>query len=211
VEQASLPRRPVRRDAVRTGRGLDRLITFLDAVVAIAMTLLVLPLVDLLAAAPDAPLGRVLREAAPELGAFALSFVVIARLWLGHHRLVELVGAYDRAFLLLNLGWILTIVILPFATQVVGVYGTDRLAVATYIGTLTVSSAFLTALSLLVWRRPALRRGDTDDAAARPAPAVATTGIFVVALLVGVLVPAVNYFALFLLFLTDPVTRALDR
>jgi uncharacterized membrane protein len=33
---------------VRTDRGLDRLITFVDAVVAIAITLLVLPLVEVL-------------------------------------------------------------------------------------------------------------------------------------------------------------------
>ncbi|MEK6437776.1 hypothetical protein [Pseudonocardia sp. T1-2H] len=33
---------------MRTERGLDRFVTFLDAVVAIAITLLVLPLVDVL-------------------------------------------------------------------------------------------------------------------------------------------------------------------
>jgi len=33
--------------AVRTGRGFERLITFADAVVAIALTLLVLPLVEI--------------------------------------------------------------------------------------------------------------------------------------------------------------------
>jgi hypothetical protein len=58
----------------------------------------------------------VLTDEAGQFGAFFLSFAVIARLWLAHHRLVESVGAYDRAFVLVNLLWILTIVVLPFAT-----------------------------------------------------------------------------------------------
>jgi uncharacterized membrane protein len=48
---------------------------------------------------------------------------VIARLWLAHHRLVERVGAYDSAFVRVKLGWLLTVVLLPFATQVLAVYG----------------------------------------------------------------------------------------
>jgi uncharacterized membrane protein len=79
---------------VRTHEGLDRLITFLDAVVAIAITLLVLPLVDLLAgAAPGTDLAAVLAGNAGQFGAFLLSFAVIARLWWTHHRLGEQVGA----------------------------------------------------------------------------------------------------------------------
>jgi uncharacterized membrane protein len=45
---------------MRTERGLDRLVTFLDAVVAIAITLLVLPLVELLGEGHDEDLGRLL-------------------------------------------------------------------------------------------------------------------------------------------------------
>jgi uncharacterized membrane protein len=192
---------------VATERGLDRLITFLDAVVAIAITLLVLPLVEVLAEAPEDDLGAVLLADAGQFGAFLLSFAVIARLWLVHHRLVEQVGAYDRPFVGLNLVWILTVVLLPFATQVVAVYGTDRLAVALYIGTMAVSSACLTALSALVWRREPLHR-----TGARPQPPVAglvTTATILVALVLGVVFPAVNYFGLFLLFLTGPLERRL--
>ncbi|MGY1823129.1 TMEM175 family protein [Geodermatophilus sp. SYSU D00079] len=191
-----------------TERGLDRLITFLDAVVAIAITLLVLPLVDVLAdAETDDELDDVLAEDAAQFGAFVLSFVVIARLWLVHHRLVEQVAAYDRAFVLVNFAWLLTIVVLPFTTQVVAVYGTDRAAVAMYVGTMTVSSALLTTLTLLVRDRPGLRRAGV--APARAAPALVTTGTFVVAFVLGVLIPEVNYLALFLLFLTGPLERRL--
>jgi uncharacterized membrane protein len=197
---------------VGTDRGLDRLITFVDAVVAIAITLLVLPLVELLSrAGPDMDLGEVLADDAGEFGAFLLSFLVIARLWRAHHRLVEYVGAYDSAFVLVNLAWILTIVVLPFATQVVAVYGVDRLAIGVYVGTMTASSACLSVLSMQVWRRPSLRRAGADIPPDLPWTSLVTTGTLVVALVIGVLLPVINYFALLLLFLTGPIERQVRR
>ncbi|MGY1741673.1 MULTISPECIES: TMEM175 family protein [unclassified Blastococcus] len=193
---------------MRTERGLDRLITFLDAVVAIAITVLVLPLSEVLES-PTEELGALLADERSQFGAFLLSFVVIARLWLVHHRLVERIGAYDRAFLLVNLAWVLTIVLLPFVTQATAIYGADRLAVALYIGTMTASSALLTGLALLMWRRPALCRADEPEPF--PASAVATTAIFAGALVLGVAVPSIGYWALLALFATDPVERVLRR
>ncbi len=199
------------RPVVRTERGLDRLVTFLDAIAAIAITLLVLPLVEVLATAEEgADLGSLLAEEAAQFGTFLLSFVVIARLWLVHHRLVETVGGYDEAFVWVNLAWSCTVVLLPFATQVVALFGTDRVAVAAYIGTITASSACLSGMTVLVRRRPHLRA--SGSAAPPPlAAALVTTGTLLVALVLGVLVPAVNYFALFLLFLTGPFERRLGR
>ena len=196
---------------MRTERGLDRLITFLDAVVAIAITLLVLPLVDALRGASPHELGTALRAESGSFAAFLLSFAVIARLWLAHHRLVEHVGGYDRPFVLVNMVWILGIVVLPFATQVVAFFATNRLAVAIYIGTITVSSACLSAMSLLVWRRPALRRDGDDARSVTPWPSLLTTSALVLALLLGVLVPAINYYGLLLLFLTAPFEALLRR
>jgi uncharacterized membrane protein len=196
---------------MRTERGLDRFVTFLDAVVAIAITLLVLPLTEVLVGSEaDGSLGRVLADHTAQFGAFFLSFAVIARLWLVHHRIVESVGAYDRPFLLVNMLWILTIVVLPFATQVVAAYPPEALAVLIYIGTITLSSVFLSGVSVLVWRRPGLRRG-ADEAPTPPWAALATTAILVVALLLGTLIREVNYWAMFLLFLSSPVESWLRR
>jgi uncharacterized membrane protein len=193
---------------VRTERGLDRLVTFLDAVVAIAITLLVLPLAEVLDGTRHENLSTVLRDNAGSIGAFALSFAVISRLWLAHHRLVEHVGGYDRPFVLLNMLWILTIVVAPFATQVAAAYDADRLAMAIYIGTLLLSSACLSGLSLLVQRRPALRRGETKHSAG---PALVTTAAILAALVLAELVPRINYWSLLLLLLTAPVEVALRR
>src|SRR3954449_8845808 len=220
---------------MRTERGLDRFVTFLDAVVAIAITLLILPLTEILQGVePGRSLGSVLSGEGGQFFAFFLSFAVIARFWLAHHRVVEGVGAYDLPFLLLNLLWILTIVLLPFATQVVGSFPPEPLAVLLYIGTITVSSAALTAITFLVWRRPALRRNadepagpprpracrvgrrralrrTADEPAVTPWAALATTGILVAALLIGTLSRRVNYGAMLLLLLTGPIESWLRR
>jgi uncharacterized membrane protein len=196
---------------VHTDRGLDRFITFLDAVVAIAITLLVLPLAEVIGAGHlPAHVAEVFTENAALFGAFLLSFAVIARLWTGHHRMVERVGGYDTAFVVVNLGWVLTIVFLPFATQLAAAYPAhDRLAVAVYVGTITVSSVFLAAAAVLVWRRPALRRTGITERQAFPRAAFLTTGVLVVAFVLGTAVPAVNYFGLLLLLLTGRLDRLL--
>jgi uncharacterized membrane protein len=122
------------------------------------------------------------------------------------------VRAYDRAFVLLNLGWVLTIVFLPFASQVAADFGArDRLGVATYIGTVAASSVCLTALTLLVRRRPGLRREDVGRRESSPVPATISTVLLLVALVVGVTVPRVNYWAMLLLFLSGPLEHLVRR
>jgi uncharacterized membrane protein len=133
-------------------------------------------------------------------------------LWWAHHRIGELVGAYDGAFVLVNLVWVFTIVLLPFATQVVASFPThDRAVVATYTGTMAASSACLSVLNLLLSRRPALRRERVAAGDIPLVPALVTTGLFVLALVLGVAFPAVNYFGLLLLFLSGPAERLAGR
>ena len=50
-----------------------------------------------------------------------------------------------------------------------------------------------------------------DEEDVSPAASLVTTGTLVVAMLLGTLVPTANYYALFLLFLTEPVTGRLRR
>jgi uncharacterized membrane protein len=179
--------------------------------VAIAITLLVLPLAEVLAGENrPAHVADVFTQNAARFGAFLLSFVVIARLWRGHHRMVERVGGYDTAFVLVNLFWVLTIVFLPFATQLAAAYPTeDRLAVAVYVGTITLSSVLLAVVAVLIWRRPALRREGVSQRDAFPRAAFLTTGAMVLAFLLATAIPAVNYYALLLLVLTGPADRLL--
>ncbi|HEY3480343.1 MAG TPA: TMEM175 family protein, partial [Streptomyces sp.] len=103
---------------MRTERGFERLITFADAVVAIALTLLVLPLSEIASElSQDTSVGAVFSQNGSAFGSFALSFVVIWVLWSAHHRTMEYFHAYDGVLLQLTLVWLLTIVLLPFVTQ----------------------------------------------------------------------------------------------
>ncbi len=67
----------------------ERLKFFTDAVVAIAMTLLIIPLLKDVAEAARADAWRMeyLEESAGQLLSLALSFVIIATFWMMHHAL----------------------------------------------------------------------------------------------------------------------------
>ncbi len=126
--------------------------------------------------------------------------------------MVERVGAYDAVFVWVNIGWTLTIVFLPFATQLTAAYPAyDRFAIGVYLGTLTLSSVFLTVIAVLVWQRPLLRRKGVPAEDAVPWAALATTTLLALALVLGIVFPRINYFALLLLFLASPVERLLRR
>src|SRR4029078_7970875 len=74
--------------------GIDRLVFFSDAVFAIAMTLLVLPLI---AGSQENGAGvwNGFQDQGPKLYAFAISFWVIGLYWMGHHRMFRRIRAYD--------------------------------------------------------------------------------------------------------------------
>ena len=153
----------------RTDRGLDRFATFVDAVVAIAITLLVLPLVDVAGERePGQSVGALLGDHLGQFAAFALSFVVIARLWLVHHAVSERVGAYDAVVVRSSLLWVFTIVVLPFPTELLPLADGGRTVFALYVGDLTLSSLALTVLVLHVARTPAVQRAGCTPGPARP-------------------------------------------
>lgn len=182
---------------------------FTDAVVAIAITLLVLPLVDLDPAVVRQGFGVLVEhDAFPFLG-FVISFFVIARLWWSHHRIFAHLVRWSGAVVVLDVLWLFTIVLLPVATAVTTSFTPEETpaAIAFYIGVMTASSGLLSALSILVLRRAELTDGHDDDAVDRVVGSVETTLGFLLAFVIGTLLPAVNYFALLVLVLTGRLDR----
>jgi uncharacterized membrane protein len=101
---------------------LDRLVFFSDAVFAIAITLLVLE-IDI----PDLPhvvsvrvSWQALANLAPSFFAFALSFLVIGRFWMGHHERFRPLRHFDARLLWPNMLYLMTIAYMPFATAFLG-------------------------------------------------------------------------------------------
>lgn len=190
-----------------------RLILFTDAVVAIAGTLLILPLVDVVPEAAKAHESavEVITKHQPAIWSFLLSFAVITRLWLSHHRTYRHVRAYSTPLILCNFGWLLTIVVLPFPTEMVGLYGDDRFTVGLYIGTILVASALQTAMNLIVRADPEVASETEPVTPEFISGSVAATGLLAVALVLALAVPGVDYWALFLLFLGPYVEKAWRR
>jgi uncharacterized membrane protein len=192
-------------DRVERSRDFERFITFIDAIVAIAITLLVLPLVDLATELDGGSVTGLLRDHETQIGAFLLSFVVIAALWYDQHRVLQSVIAHDPLLTRLMLAWTLTIVVLPFPTALVADVGSQQVTKILYIGTMAISSALLTAMAWRIGRTRDIR--DSDD---KPevAPAAASTVAFSVALLLCLVLR--NYYPMLLLVLPSlllPVWR----
>jgi uncharacterized membrane protein len=189
-------------------RDPDRLVLFTDAVVAIAITLLILPLVDVgtAAVAENLKTRAVISDHKTQILSFLLSFVVIARLWLTHHRIFEHVKAYNSRLMQLNMFWLLTIVILPFPTVMIS-GSDDRFTAPLYIGTILASSIGQSALTLLVRGNPQLESAENPVTSQYVVSTVTATVLFAVAFTLAALVPGVNYYALFLLLLVPTVTR----
>jgi uncharacterized membrane protein len=196
---------------MQTERGFDRLVNFSDAVVAIAITLLVLPLVEAARGAHDIRVVDFLARNGESVFTFALSFVVIARFWRVQHRMFESVTGYNAPLLWATLLWLFSIVFLPFPTELLGATPDgDAGAHALYIGTMLLTTV---ATLLQVWvirRSPALQAEGARDVVTL-APALATTAIMATALVVSVGVPAIGLWSLFLLLLTDPLVRLIQR
>jgi uncharacterized membrane protein len=195
-----------------TTRGLERLIFFTDAVTAIAITLLILPIVDAVpeAAAENFTIQQFLGEHWPQLLTFLISFLVIARLWISHHSIFEHVARYSRRLVNLSLLWALTIVVLPLPTALTAL-DTTPLAVAFYVGTMALSSITLSAITLTVRGNPALEAADNPVELNTVIASVSVSIEFIIALVIGVLIPQINYLALLVLFLGTPVQVGVSR
>jgi uncharacterized membrane protein len=185
-------------------RDFERFLTFIDAIVAIAVTLLVLPLVDLVGELDQGgSVVQLLQDNLAPIGAFFLSFVVISQLWLIQHRMLKNVVATNEAMTWLLVFWGLTIVVLPFPTALVagpGNAGEQAITKILYVGTMAVGSFVLGLVCLVVARHDELRdSADVPDAVR----AFGTTATFVLALGVMLLVSGASYWPLLLLVVSD--------
>ncbi|HEV7400876.1 MAG TPA: TMEM175 family protein [Solirubrobacterales bacterium] len=113
----------------------SRIVAFSDGVFAIAITLLVLNL-GVGEHVKDGELGRVLWSHHQDLFAYALSFAVIGRFWIVHHRFFGEVTGFDGRLIWLNLFYLAWIVLIPFSSQVLGDYGGSTAAEVLYAGNL---------------------------------------------------------------------------
>jgi hypothetical protein len=103
--------------------GTNRLESFSDGVIAVAITLLVLGLhVPSPGAKPHHSLIYALANNWPAYAAYITSFVTIGIIWINHHVMINRLTEVDRPILILNLLLLMTIGALPFATDLMATY-----------------------------------------------------------------------------------------
>ena len=191
----------------------ERFKAFVDAVVAIAMTLLILPLMESVteAASDNLTTAEFFAEHWGQLMSFALSFLLIATFWMGHHRQYREVEGITTPLLWINVAWMATIVWLPVPTAMLGQMNTDALQATVYIGTLIMTQVTTLAGWLYLQKHPELTTGSPDEIRGGIVGDLAAIILFVVALVIAVFAAPNGYAALFLLLLNGPVSRLLDR
>src|SRR3954453_8592424 len=138
---------------------VTRVEAFSDAVLAIAITVLVVELP--FDKGGEGELGHALGDHWATFAAYGLSFVGIGILWLHHHAIFSAVGHVDRRLVLLNLILLFCAAFLPYPTSLLGDYLSDggsnaRVAMLLYSGTWTVVSAGAGLMCWHVLRTPRL-------------------------------------------------------
>ncbi len=191
-----------------TERGFRRLVNFSDAVVAIAITLLVLPLVDSASSIGTAGLGTFLSDNRARLFAFALSFAVIGNFWWDQHQRFERVRTYNSVLVWGMFVWLFSIVFLPFPTEVLGVAKSQPSTRGIYVGTLLVTAAATLVQQWAVVRWPELQ-GEAHRGESNTDSALVLTVLMGVALVGAVLLPAIGLWSLLVLLLSRPLERLL--
>jgi len=173
---------PLREGAVEGDLGFERLVFFSDAVFAIVITLLVLPLTTEIDLAVD---GKGLAAAVfsrwPTVLTFVVSFLVVGQFWTAHHRTFGLIERQDQTLVGLNLLLLLTVAFLPFPAAILGAPNETRDAfpVVFFASSMTLTSFALTAIWLYAVRK-GLARAALGPRRIRlvTTRAVVTSGIF---------------------------------
>jgi uncharacterized membrane protein len=123
--------------------------TFIDAILAIIITILVLEFrVPENAYSSDDEIKSFIRHMVPAVFSYIISFATIVSLWINHHDLCRLIKTVDIRFVVLNFVFVLFVSSLPFTTALAGRNHESSYAVA-----LVATNYFLMNISFaFTWR-----------------------------------------------------------
>jgi uncharacterized membrane protein len=182
----------------------SRIVAFSDGVFAIAITLLVLA-INVPDELPGESLGEALWGQRQDLLAYALSFAVIGRFWLVHHRFFSEVTAFDGRLLVLNMFYLAWIVLIPFSSEVLGDHGGEAAAIVLYAANL--SGVVLTGLWMAADARNAgLTRIDAAAHHEQRYRSLYIAAVFLASIPVALVAPGIAPFMWLALFF-DPAAR----
>ncbi len=188
-------------------RGFDyaRTVALSDGVFAIALTLLVLNIsFPALGTGHHGEIGKQLLDRRGELGSYALSFAVIAFLWVRHHGFMRLLAVIDTRITALNLAYLGFVAFLPYPTRVLGVYGSETAGVVLYASTNVIIASISALMRIHAQRAHILSQVGTAVVARREHWAIAP-GVFLLSIPVAFVSPTAAKFCWLLLLLAGRV------
>jgi uncharacterized membrane protein len=160
--------------------GMDRLRFFSDAVFAVVLALLVIHIQIPATYVTSDVLHDLLGDVVPELIGFAVSFAMIAVLWVDHHRLLGHLRGADEGLLWANVAVLLCVVFLVYPAGVLTKHLGAPVAVLFFAGSMVVTGIVWLGLGWYasrngavdegVWRGARLRGGITVGVFALSAP-----------------------------------------
>jgi uncharacterized membrane protein len=194
----------------QSGRELDRIVFFSDAVFAIAITILVLDI-----RVPDGLSPTDLSDEVlglwPKYLSYAISFLVLAIYWQAHHRVFKPIRGYDGTLVWLNFLFLMVVAFLPFPTALLGEYGEEQISVVIYASNAALASLLLVAIS---WHATSTQRLvpaglDYEEQRLRRAESLVVPVVFLLSIGVSFLSPQAAMYSWLLLIVAGPLVRRL--
>lgn len=189
----------------------ERLIAFTDAAVAIALTLLILPLMEAVPDYQGESVSKYFADNKQIFASFCLSFFVVSKLWVNHDRTYRYVGAFSPSLRKLNFLWLFLVVFIPVVTNLVAVVETDFKISSLYIGVMLLARLISALMVIVVRTDMRTWKGDFGPRWSLLADAIVDLIMFAFALLLSLAFPKIGYFSLLLLLATPLILRVLAR
>ena len=141
---------------------LERMVFFCDAVVAIAITLLVFNIKIDHAVKEHLHFEDIFMEWKLFL-AFFLSFINISSFWKTHHLFFSHIKKIDERLLWYNISWLFFIVLLPFSTSLVSAHFFDTAAICVYSLNTLLIAIFQNAIWDYASMKPSFMKQEITD------------------------------------------------
>jgi len=183
-----------------------RIEAFSDGVIAIILTIMVLDLRPPGHTVDHESLSGLAHYLAPKLIIYAMSFVIVARIWVSHHQLLFAAKHTTTSLMWLNVLLLFWMSLIPFATGYLAEDLDRPLAVATYSTVM-----FLTASTFTLLRYYVVSRIPHEENAAHVHPKLIQRSILGMALYgAGIPFAYVSVYMSYVMFILVPVISFLN-
>ncbi|MBU1167623.1 DUF1211 domain-containing protein [Patescibacteria group bacterium] len=193
-------------------KNTDRIITFSDAVFAIAITIIILQ-IEIPLNIPGTELKNEVVNLWPQILSYLISFAVIGRFWFTHLRLGSYVKHFDKGFIFLNMLFLLSVTFLPFPTDLYGSHSMSAFSLVFYCAAIGAVALISSIMWFYAYRHPKLLHEHVDKKilsySGRQALLVTIT--FAIGIIVIVAVPELTPYFWFGYIAIDLITSNISR